>query len=89
MALSKAVFVQEMTSFIESVMTYDQISTVVTVFVLYNLYTRLPIKRQVCISLYSKEENDRRLFIISEYSLSWPGIVQIIREILVDFYIGT
>ena len=33
-----------MTGFIQSVMTYDQISTVVTVFVLYNLYSHLPIK---------------------------------------------
>ena len=53
MALSKAVPVQEMTNFMQSAMTYDQISTVVTVFVLYNLYTRLPIKiASLYISLF-------------------------------------
>ena len=44
MALSKVKSVQEMTIFIQSAMLYDQISRVVTFFVLYNLYTRLPIK---------------------------------------------
>ena len=36
MALSKVISVQDMKSFTQSEMTYDQISTVVTVFVLYN-----------------------------------------------------
>ena len=53
MALSKAVSVQEMTSFIQSVMTHDQISTIATVFVLYNLYTRVSIKiASLYISLF-------------------------------------
>ena len=43
-ALSEVISVQEMTNFIQSGMTYDQISTVVAVFVLYNLLTRLSIK---------------------------------------------
>ena len=83
MALSKAISVQEVTSLFQSVMIYDQIS--VTAFVLYNLYTHLPIKiASLYISLFQRRQmtND-----ISEYSLRWPEIVQIIREILVDFYI--
>ena len=43
MAFSKVISVQEMMSFIQSGMTYDQISTVVTVFVWCDFYTRLSV----------------------------------------------
>ena len=64
MALSKVISVKEMKSFIQSGMSYDlrdsiispwydQISTVVTVFVLCNLYTRLSFKiASLYISLF-------------------------------------
>ena len=53
MALSKVVSVQEMTSFIQSGMTYDQTRTIVTVFILYTLYTHLSIKNEsLYISLF-------------------------------------
>ena len=84
---SSIIYVQDMTRFIQSWMIYDQISMVVTVF--YNLYTRLWIKIAKFLYIFIPEKiNDIRLIITSEFSFSWPGIVQIFREILVDFYIG-
>ena len=44
MVLSKIISVQEITSFTQSEMTYDQITIAATAFVLYNWYTGLPIK---------------------------------------------
>ena len=69
MALSKVISVKEMTSFIQSGMSYDlgdsiispwydQISTVVTVFVLCNLYTRLSFK---IASLYTSLFQGRQM----------------------------
>ena len=84
---SSIIYVQDMTRFIQSWMIYDQISMVVTVF--YNLYTRLWIKIAKFLYIFIPGKiNDIRLIITSEFSFSWPGIVQIFREILVDFYIG-
>ena len=55
MALSKVIYVQDMKSFIQNGMTYDQISTIVTVF--QNFYTHLSNK---IASLYKVRENQNR-----------------------------
>ena len=53
MAISKVISIQEMTSFIQSAIIYDQISSDNTVFAFYNLYNSLPIKiASLCISLF-------------------------------------
>ena len=88
--LSKVISVQEMMSFIQSEMAYNEISMVVTVFDLYSLCTLLSIKiASLYNSFFPRKENDTKFFITSEYSLRWLGIVQIFRQILVYFYTGT
>ena len=56
-------WVQEMTNFIQSGMTYDQSSMVVTVFVMYNLYTCLSTKiANLCISLFQGRDKWHKAF---------------------------
>ena len=80
MAISKVISIQEMTSFIQSAIIYDQISSDNTVFAFYNLYNSKFVHLFI-----PRMANDIRPFIISEYSPSWLTFVQLFEQTLNRF----
>ena len=86
MALPKVMYVQDMKRFIQS---SNMIKLVILSRFVEFIHSLVNQNSKFVYIFIPRKTNNIRLFITSECSPSLPETVQIFREIMVDFYIGT